>query len=458
MNIEPLANRLLRGTRPPNERVPEADALCEVDESFTFRGSSDAPVEAELLSGIPEQRGIAFGFGGGEREERLRVLRQLCEPLGERMLELAEERSIFERGHSLGEFCSRPGTRKLDQRERIPVGLGDDPIANDWIRRTGHHRIESLPASAASRPESCSTGKPREIAFVEVGDAPSGDDDHDAFGNQTPGDEVDRLRRRAIKPLSVVHDPQQRLELRDLSDKLEHRHPHEEPIRRRADTATESDFESGPGRTREIRQVVEHGLAELLQTRVRKLHLGFDAEHRADTEVLRHLGHFVEQSRLPDAGLATNDDRTTVACSGPPQQARQTLALAGAAQQFQTRRMRGSRPFQVDWTINGVRLGLRVGHDGSRLASRNEAGRTPSLHQNQPRARAEVGQRRGPATSRVSQAATTASTYSVPSRSRGCEVASAPHSLRRRRRELALPLGGEFLGLELDVGRAGSGR
>jgi hypothetical protein len=91
LHVEALPSRCRAVGGSANERVAEAHPLSELDESLTFRGGCEAPVESELLSGRPEQRGIALGLRRRERQQGLRFLGQLGEPLGERELELTAQ-------------------------------------------------------------------------------------------------------------------------------------------------------------------------------------------------------------------------------------------------------------------------------------------------------------------------------------------------------------------------------
>ena len=76
---------------------------------------------------------------------------------------------------------------------------------------------------------------------------------------------------------------------------------------------TEHDLERPALRIREQMQPVEHRRAELMEARVRQLHLGFHPDRPNDGQMRRRGDQVLEQCRLSDAGLAPHDQRPAFA-------------------------------------------------------------------------------------------------------------------------------------------------
>ena len=71
-----------------HERVAEVDTRGELDQTSAFRRGGGAPIDAEFLCRIPQQCCVARRLRGGQRQQGLRVRRQLAQPLGEGKLEM----------------------------------------------------------------------------------------------------------------------------------------------------------------------------------------------------------------------------------------------------------------------------------------------------------------------------------------------------------------------------------
>jgi hypothetical protein len=130
---------------------------------------------------------------------------------------------------------------------------------------------------------------------------------------QAPGDEDERVRRRAVEPLGIVDEAQDRALVARLGQQAQQTERHEEavvdPVEAEAERAAQG------GRLRRGQPVDERELRpdELVHPGERQLVLGLDprAAHHAHP-VAGVLG-VREQRRLADARLAADDERGAAA-------------------------------------------------------------------------------------------------------------------------------------------------
>jgi hypothetical protein len=87
-------------------------------------------------------------------------------------------------------------------------------------------------------------------------------------------------------------------------------------------------------RARQALEPVEHGRAQLVQSRERQLHLRLHARRPRNAAPRRLPGDVVEQRRLAHAGFAAQDEHTTLARPHSRHQAIEQLALAAPAAQL----------------------------------------------------------------------------------------------------------------------------
>ena len=177
----------------------------------------------------------------------------------------------------------------------FPPRLRHDPVAQPGIGRPGHHRIEQhrrIGVAQTIQPQL------RETDPISVVDRiPSADHKRHRLGEQPARHKRNCLHRHPVEPLSVVHDTQHRLLLRERRDQLQHGETDKKPVRRRTSTETERRAERIALRPGQVPHPVTERPAQLLQPGIRQLHLRLDTDRGA-------------QSRNPCA-LRTASSRST---------------------------------------------------------------------------------------------------------------------------------------------------
>ena len=164
---------------------------------------------------------------------------------------------------------------------------------------------------------------------------PRGEHNPDPLGQQATRDERQRQRRCLIEPLRVIDHAQQRTLLGYLREQAQDPQPDEKPIRSRASAQPEHDLERLPLRSRKPPKPIEQRPAKLMQAGVRQLHLRLHPHRPHDRKTRRRLDQALQQRRLPNPRLATQNQRPRLAAAdvldrtvqhgtlaAPPEQAR----------------------------------------------------------------------------------------------------------------------------------------
>ena len=278
-----------------------------------FCGRNGAPIESKALSGGPQQRRVARRVGCGKCEQGLSVRWQFTQTLRKGRFKPARERNTGSIRKSLDQFRRGPRTRQFKERERITTCFRDDPIPNERIRWATHDQVKK-PASVlsiqAAEPE---FWQPRK--FILITDIASSNKNHYPLGEQSPADKRNRLHRGPVDPLSIIDKPNDRLLLRYGRHQLQGGDTYQKSFRRGALGEAEHLIQNVPVQRREFCVVPGEWPANLLQAGVRELHLGLDASRTAEAEVLGVLREITQQSRLPNAGLSSKHQNTSLALS-----------------------------------------------------------------------------------------------------------------------------------------------
>ena len=160
-----------------------------------------------------------------------------------------------------------------------------------------------------------------------------GEDQPDGLRPQAARDEGQRLRRGGVEPLRVVHDADERSLGRDGREQTQHRQADDEAIRRVPVVQTERGAKRRALRTGKALQAVEERRAQLLQSRVRELHLRLDPGRPGNAAPRRVLHQIVQQRALADSGLPAQHQRPARTGAQARHELIQRPALAAPAQQ-----------------------------------------------------------------------------------------------------------------------------
>ena len=286
--------------------------------------------DPELLRGAPQKRRVADRFCGRQEQQPPRVAREPRQPPREALLDPGGQRQRRGQAEAAGELGGRQPARELQERERIPARLGDDPLEHGLVQPRRAGRTPAAPAHpgapAARRGAAGSAASPWP-------DVTRREHERDPLRQQTASHERERARRRAVEPLCVVDHAQERLLLGSFREEPEDREPDEKRARRRSGAEPERDGERVALRIGQTLDELEDRRTELLERRVVELHLPLDARGPDDAEVLARLDRVLEQRGLADAGVAVHDEDGAVTVPRGIQQPLEHLALALPAEQ-----------------------------------------------------------------------------------------------------------------------------
>jgi hypothetical protein len=181
-------------------------------------------------------------------------------------------------------------------------------------------------------------------------------------------DESQGLRGRAIEPLLVVNQADQRLLRRHVGQQAQDGQADQEPVRCRPGADAERRPQRITLRSRQLIEVIEHRRAQLLQSGERQLHLRLDAGRARHPAAGRLAGGVVQQGRLADARLAGHHQRPALARPDIVQQLVQHAAFAAPACQpgsASSRREPRTGLHSTDATRHtaGIMAGRRAGRD-----------------------------------------------------------------------------------------------
>jgi hypothetical protein len=150
-----------------------------------------------------------------------------------------------------------------------------------------------------------SDGQANEVSLVAW--LPYRGHNSDPLCHQSTRHEGNRLRRRAIEPLRVVDEADQRPLLGTVGHQVQHREPDHEAIRRVPADEAERSAECDALRIGQAVEPIQEGTADLVQSGVGELHLGLSPGRAPDAAAGSLRFDVIEQCCLADPGLASHD-------------------------------------------------------------------------------------------------------------------------------------------------------
>ena len=126
----------------PQQRMMKRDAAVDGDQLGVLGPRSRIGGQTERPAGPPEKRRVPRRLGCGEQEQSLRVLRKVPDPAPEAGLDQAFQRSGVRYGKAARKARAIERARKLEQGERVPPRLGDDPVAHRLVQDAEAGRLE----------------------------------------------------------------------------------------------------------------------------------------------------------------------------------------------------------------------------------------------------------------------------------------------------------------------------
>lgn len=284
--------------RRAHQRVPEPHRGAQLEQPGGHGGRRRLGSDAQRAEGAPQQQLVADRLDRREQQQGTGVGGQRVDTPTEPLLDPGRHGSDAVSAEAEGQFRRRQPLRQFEQRERVPAGLGDDPVPHPGVDRTGQHRAEQGPGVRVGQPPQRQARQIGEIA-LPVGE-PFGEDQRHRFGVQPPADEPQDPQRHQVQPLRVVDQAHQRAPGRRLGEQSQHRHPDQQQFGH----GPAAQAERHPQRVLLDRwqyvQVRQQRGAEPLQARVRELRLGLDTLGADHPQPRRPGGHVVEQRGLAD--------------------------------------------------------------------------------------------------------------------------------------------------------------
>ena len=123
----------------------------------------------------------------------------------------------------------RQAAGELQQREGIPVCLGDDPVADPLVQPSRERRVQERTRVIVAEAAHLQLLKPYQ--FPHLVGLTHREDQADRFRQQAAGDEGERQDGRLVQPLGVIDHTDERLLFSDLGQQAEDGKRDEESIR-----------------------------------------------------------------------------------------------------------------------------------------------------------------------------------------------------------------------------------
>ena len=288
--------------RRADERMPKPDAIAQLDQPGRLGRGRRIGTDAQLIRRPPPQDDVAHRLRGRSQQQLPGRPWEEAQLAHEPSLEAVDQGpGVARPGAPEDQLRRRQAPRQLQESKRIAVGLGHDAVPHAGIESPGHHRLEQCCGIAAAQRAHDQFREPGQPGLLGLA---YGEDHGHRFCTESTSDELERLRRRAVQPLRVVHHADQWLLLGHESKQAQHRQAQEEAIRGAPRPQAECRAQCVPLRGRQPAGTVNVRTAQLVQTRVRELHLRLDARSARHPAGGGAIDQKPEQGCLADAGLA----------------------------------------------------------------------------------------------------------------------------------------------------------
>ena len=307
--------------------MAEGHAFVECQQSVRLVNRRERDPEP-FASALQQQR-IADRVGRCDEQQAPRVLGDGLESSEVALLDPFREIEGPRHAEPTGQLRRCQPTWQLEQRERVASCLREDPVAYAHVQREPQCRAQQRAGIAVEQAVHLEIRQvPKLLARL-----PCREHESHRLGQQPASDERERQRRGLIQPLRVVDDAEQGTLLSDLRDQAQDAQADEKPVRGCARAEPEHDLHGLTLWSRQPLEPIEQRRAELVQTRVGQLHLGLHPHRADDGEIRRRVDQVLQQRRLPDPGLAPQNQRAALALPDRPDQPVQQGALASPALQ-----------------------------------------------------------------------------------------------------------------------------
>ena len=148
VDLAPLLDSGCSIRRGPDERMAEDDPGTEHQQALRFDGARRRFGDAEELGGTSDRCRIADRVGRRHEQETSRFVGKSRQASREALLDTRRERHVGGQPEAARELRRRQAARQLEQRERIPARLVDDPVKHaliQWRRQAGLQQRPRVP-------------------------------------------------------------------------------------------------------------------------------------------------------------------------------------------------------------------------------------------------------------------------------------------------------------------------
>ena len=281
MDVPALLSGRRSVDRGAHQRMTEGHALADHQQPVGLRLCRGRRRDPEPLGRAPQQQRIADRLSRRDQQQTPRVVRQRLKPTNEALLDPSRQRLRAHQTEAAGQLRRRQPPRQLQQRQRIPPRLGDDPVPDSLIQSEPDSRAQQRAGVAVVHAAHLQLGEVSKLLprFTR------GEHDPDGLRQQAPGDKRQRQRRGLIQPLRVIDDAQQWTLFGRGREQAQHGQPDEEPIGSGAGAQPEHDLQGPPLRVREFGEPVEQRRAQLMQTGEAQLHVRLHPDRPDDRQI-----------------------------------------------------------------------------------------------------------------------------------------------------------------------------
>ena len=228
--------------------MPELHPGTELHQARVHRGRRRLGGYAQPPGRPPDQRKVAVRLGRRHQQQPPGRRGQRLQLPAEALLDPLRQRHRAGQAEPARQLRRRQPPRQLQQRQRVALRLGHDPVPDPIIDRPGQRRAQQRPRVALPQPPDFELRQPGQRRARFTG----GEDQPDRVGGQPPGYEPQHLRGRLIQPLHVIDQADQRPFPGHLRQQAQYGQPDQEPVRRRSGGHAERDPQRLPLRYRQV--------------------------------------------------------------------------------------------------------------------------------------------------------------------------------------------------------------
>ena len=116
--------------------MAEPDTFAHGQQSIG--GVDRGELDPETITGVAQEQRIANRLGRSDDQETPGVRRERHQPPGVGHLDSLRDIVRLQDAETAGQLRRRQAARQLDQRQRIPTCLGEDPVPDTLIERERH--------------------------------------------------------------------------------------------------------------------------------------------------------------------------------------------------------------------------------------------------------------------------------------------------------------------------------